>query len=110
MGTSKQAAQDSAAAQNALPPRILDDTELRNARDGLKGQASLHTAAVADRFHFSADMSAGAPLCIRGAGTAKAIESCAWGSDASFLLNRHCGAMRTVNPSGLEAIKEPPKK
>lgn len=88
-------------------PRIPSDTELRNARDALKGQASLHSAAVSDRFRFAADMSAGAPLCIKGAGTAKCITAPNWASDASDLIQSHCGAMRTVNPSGMEMIKEP---
>lgn len=90
-----------------LPQRIPSDTELRNAVDTLKGQASLHTAAVSDRFRFAADMSAGAPVVIRGAGVASGTGAACWSSDASALLNFHHGQIRKIAKSGLEPLKEP---
>lgn len=74
----------------------LSESELRNARDVLKGQQSLHIATVQERFKFTADTSPGVPAH-------------AWDSEASFLLNFHSGAIRKVAPSGLEPVKEPPK-
>lgn len=97
----------SAGAVKSLQQRALSEPELRNARDGLKGQASLHTAAVSDRFRFAADMKAGAPVCIRGAGVASGESSSAWASDASALINFHHGHIRTIAKSGLEPLKEP---
>merc|ERR1712190_198507 len=75
----------------------LSESELRNARDVLKGQQSLHIATVQERFKFTADTSPGVPAH-------------AWDSEASFLLNFHSGAIRKVVPSGLEPVKEPLKK
>lgn len=74
----------------------LSESELRNARDVLKGQQSLHIATVQERFKFTADTSPGVPAH-------------AWDSEASFLLNFHSGAIRKVAPSGLEPVKESPK-
>mmetsp|Transcript_45430 Transcript_45430/g.140381 ORF Transcript_45430/g.140381 Transcript_45430/m.140381 type:complete len:376 (+) Transcript_45430:117-1244(+) len=92
------------------PARIPTESELRNAREALRGQASLHTAAVSDRFRFAADVSAGAPIVIRGAGVSAGTVSASWASDASALINFHHGQIRRVAKSGLEPVKEPPKQ
>lgn len=92
------------------PQRALSEPELRNARDALRGQASLHTAAVGDRFRFAADMSAGAPVVIKGAGVGSGESSSCWASDASALINFHHGHIRSIAQSGLEPLKEPPSK
>jgi len=99
-------------AQQKILDRVPSDRELRNARDALKGQSGLHNAAVSDRFRFCADMSMGAPLCIKGSGTACGTPSDVWASDASFLVKFHNGAIRNVNPSTLQPKPEEvvPKK
>uniref|UniRef100_A0A7S1RJ55 Uncharacterized protein n=1 Tax=Alexandrium catenella TaxID=2925 RepID=A0A7S1RJ55_ALECA len=105
-----QPAVKSVGPGKSMPQRVLSEPELRNAREGLKGQASLHTAAVSDRFRFTADMSAGAPVCIRGAGVGSGESSSSWASDASALINFHHGHIRVIAKSGIEPLKEPPKK
>jgi len=88
------------------PDRILTELELRNARLVLRAQASLHSSAVQDRYRFAADTSPGANLVIQGAGTGWGNSAPPWASDASYLTQFHHSAIRIVNPSGLDPLKE----
>lgn len=88
--------------------RVMTENDIENARHGLKGQSSLFLASASDRYRFAWDMSAGAPLIIKGAGTATGIPWNSWTSDASFLNRFHHGAMRTVHPNALQPNKDPP--
>jgi len=96
--------------QQKLNDRVMTEEELKNWRLFLKGQAGLHSAAMMDRFRFAADISKGAPLCIRGSGTACGTASDIWASDGSSLVAFHNGAIRGVNPSNLTATEEPPEE
>lgn len=88
------------------PNRAMSDSELRNARDALKGQSGLHVAAAADRFRFAWDASKGAPLCIKGGGVPTGMPADVWASDGAFLNNYHNGAVRSAYPSALQPLKE----
>uniref|UniRef100_A0A7S4SK07 Uncharacterized protein n=1 Tax=Alexandrium monilatum TaxID=311494 RepID=A0A7S4SK07_9DINO len=90
-----------------LRRRALSESELRNARDVLKGQTSLHAAAVADRFGMGGGTTVGVPTVIRGAGVATSEGHAGWASDASALVNFHHGHIRVVAKSGLTPLKEP---
>lgn len=72
----------------------------------MRGQAGLHRAALADRFRFASDMSRGAPLCIKGAGTSGQYPAHVWACDASHLIKFHNGAIREVNPNKLQPVTE----
>lgn len=91
------------------PDRIMSDIELRNAREGLRAQSSLHNSSVQDRYRFASDTSPGANLVIAGAGTGWGNAAPPWASDASYLNQFHHSAIRIVNPSGLELLPEEPK-
>mmetsp|Transcript_101471 Transcript_101471/g.217276 ORF Transcript_101471/g.217276 Transcript_101471/m.217276 type:complete len:386 (-) Transcript_101471:50-1207(-) len=91
------------------PDRIMSDIELRNAREGLRAQSSLHNSSVQDRYRFASDVSPGANLVIAGAGTGWGNAAPNWASDASYLNQFHHGAIRIVNPSGLDTLPEEPK-
>mmetsp|Transcript_39224 Transcript_39224/g.101481 ORF Transcript_39224/g.101481 Transcript_39224/m.101481 type:complete len:359 (-) Transcript_39224:45-1121(-) len=95
-----------------LADRMLSDNEFRSAAELLKGKSGLHTAFVADRFRFSADMSKGAPMVMGGPSLMSGTLTSAWTSDASALVNFHNGAMRMANPPALQALPKeaPPKK
>jgi len=94
--------------QTKILARVPSDSELRNAREVLKGQSSLHTAATVDLFRYSADTTAGAPLAIKGAGVATGQPDDIWKSDGAYLQMFHNGALRLVNPSALQPNKEDP--
>jgi len=84
-------------SQVTLENRRLDDKndwQMRNAKEALRAQASLHTAAMSDKHRNSTGMS-----------TAPA--EAAWMTDAGDLTNFHHKQLRKVVKSGLEAIKEP---
>eukprot|EP00419_Tripos_fusus_P044776 CAMPEP_0172839658 /NCGR_PEP_ID=MMETSP1075-20121228/28723_1 /TAXON_ID=2916 /ORGANISM="Ceratium fusus, Strain PA161109" /LENGTH=312 /DNA_ID=CAMNT_0013683339 /DNA_START=26 /DNA_END=964 /DNA_ORIENTATION=- len=84
-------------SQVNLEHRRLDDVhdwQVRNAKEALRAQASLHTAAMSDKHRFPSGMSmAPAPA--------------AWLTDAGDLANFHHAQLRKVAKSGLEVIKEP---
>jgi len=84
-------------SQVNLEHRRLDDAhdwQVRNAKEALRAQASLHTAAMSDKHRCPSGMSmAPAPA--------------AWLTDAGDLANFHHAHLRKVAKSGLEVIKEP---
>merc|ERR1719487_1264628 len=86
----------------------MTEIELRNARIMLRAQSSLHGSSVQDRFRFNSDVSPGANLVIKGAGTGFGNSAPPWASDAAYLTQFHHGAIRMVNPSGLEPVKDAP--
>lgn len=84
-------------SQVTLEHRRLDDKndwQIRNAKEALRAQASLHSASMSDRHRNSFGMS-----------TAPA--ETAWSTDAGHLTNFHHKELRKVVKSGLEVIKEP---
>merc|ERR1711879_1104498 len=89
--------------------RPPDDRELGNDISCLRSMGRLHKAAVADRFRFGADLSAAGSMVLAGAGAGPNPQG-KWSSDASELNKFHNSAMRTVNPSGLDEVKEPKKR
>jgi len=86
--------------------RYLTDYEFRNAVEVLRARSGAHTAAVSDRFRFSADNVPDAPLVIKGAGTASGKCSSAWASDGADLFSFHSSATRALMPSSLQPIKD----
>lgn len=83
------------APRSLAVPQVPSDWDIRNAKDTLKGQASLHSASMGDRHRFAADTSAAAVAAV-------------WASDASDLVNFHHRLIRKVVKSGLQPVKEPP--
>jgi len=94
--------------QMKMNARVPTEDELKNARRLLKGQSGLHSSAMGDRFKFTADLSPGVPMCIRGSGTAKGGPAEIWASDGAGLVAFHNGAIRGVSPSKLQRLPETP--
>lgn len=88
---------------------VIDEKELENRMMGMRGMSQLHRAAVADRFRFGANASAGHPMVLGAANLSNANPG-NWASDAAALTKFHNAAIRIVNPSGLEVLKEPASK
>lgn len=88
---------------------IIDQKELDNRVYALRGMSNLHRAAVKDRFVFGASSAAGDPMVL-GASPLSQANPGSWSSDAAFLTKFHNSAIRIVNPSGLEVLKEPTSK
>lgn len=88
---------------------VPEERELEEHLRGLRGRSQLHRAAVADRYRFGADASAGAPMVLKNT-TAVNANPGVWASDAAFLNKFHNSAIRIVVPSGLKEIKQPKKR
>lgn len=88
---------------------VIDESDLDNSMRGLRGMSQLTRAAVADRFRFGADSSAGEPMVL-GASNLSNANPGNWSSDAACLTKFHNVAMRIVNPSGLAVLKETTSK
>jgi len=88
---------------------IVDQKALENSMRVMRGMSQLHRAAVADRFKFNASAAAGEPMVL-GASPLSQANPGNWSSDAAFLTKFHNSAIRIVNPSGLEVLKEPTSK
>jgi len=90
--------------------RVIGETELKNDLAALRSMGRLHGAGVKDRFRFGAGTQtiAGA-MVLSGPGS---VPTCPgkWVSDMSELTKNHNGAMRVVNPSGLDELKADPRK
>jgi len=87
----------------------IDQTALDNSMRSLRGMSQLHRAAVTDRFRFGASPAAGEPMVL-GATPLSQANPGNWSSDAAFLTKFHNSAIRIVNPSGLQVLKEPTSK
>lgn len=89
--------------------KTVEETELDTGMRTLRGMSQLHKAAVADRFRFGADASAGEPMVL-GASSLNKANPGRWSSDAAFLNKFHNSAIRIVHPSGLQMLQEPAEK
>lgn len=92
-----------------LSKRRVDESELGNGLRSLRGMSQLHRAACADRFRFCCDASVGQPLVL-GKATSNHANPGKWMSDAAYLQKFHNSAVRVVDPSGLEVVRDLPKK
>lgn len=111
-GAKKDLGKDSAKDEDGndhSERKIIDEKELDNRMRGLRGMSQLHRAGVRDRFRFGASASAGDPLVLNASSLNQANPG-NWASDAAFLTKFHNSAIRIVDPSGLEVLKEPTKK
>jgi hypothetical protein len=95
--------------ESEMDNKVIDNTDLDNRMRGLRGMSQLHRAAVADRFRFGASAASGEPMVLRAASLAQATPG-DWASDAAFLNKFHNSAIRIVDPSGLDVLKESEKK
>jgi len=91
------------------PKRHVEEAELDNGLRSLRGMSQIHRAACADRFRFCCDASVGQPMVL-GKSTSNHANPGNWMSDAAYLQKFHNSAIRVVDPSGLEVVKEQPKK
>lgn len=91
------------------PPMELEEREIEEKMRGLRGASQLHRAAATDRFRFGADSSAGMPTVLRCTSAPNANPG-VWASDAAFLNKFHNSAIRVVDPSGLQVLKQPKKR
>merc|ERR1711972_346980 len=102
----KDNAKEEDSKANSKPTRKVEESELENGTRVLRGMSQLHRAAVADRFRFNSNMSRGQPMVLGGA-TINASDLGKWYTDASDLQKFHNSAIRIVDPSGLQVLKEP---
>jgi hypothetical protein len=89
--------------------RVPTELELKNQIEIIRSMGKLHRAGVADKYRYGSDLTSAGSMVLAGAGAGP--NPCGkWVSEASVLTKLHNSAMRTVNPSGLDELKEPKKR